>query len=95
MIHSDLPRFHRAASLGTSTDPRARADGKRERGDQPDAAAAAFPACHDGGMPEPETDRQPFAVPGALVLAGMVSLGIIAVVVALAASIRVLGPAGA
>lgn len=46
-------------------------------------------------MPERENDRQPFAVPGALVLAGMVSLGIIAVVVALAASFRVLGPAGA
>jgi hypothetical protein len=46
-------------------------------------------------MPEPETDPRPFAVPGALVLAGMVTLGIIAVVVALAASFRVLGPAGA
>lgn len=45
-------------------------------------------------MPEPDPDPQPFAVPGALVLAAMVSLGIIAVLVALAASFRVFGPAG-
>jgi hypothetical protein len=46
-------------------------------------------------MPEPpDSPRHPFAVPGALVLAGMVSLGLIAILVALAATARIYSPAG-
>jgi hypothetical protein len=45
-------------------------------------------------MNDPDPTRSPFAVPGALVLAGMVALGLTGVLVALAATARIYGTAG-
>ena len=60
----------------------------------PSPTAEGPPGCHDDSMNEPDPSRSPFAVPGALVLAGMVALGLTGVLVALAATARIYGTAG-